>query len=233
MFYRGVFPPPIPCSSHLTLLTWEVKVIRSAQKMCKNLVTPCKIAKLSPVSSDANILELSFQWAWELVLWCHSGHPVAASAVSEEKRSRTRKLYQQSSWLHLQSENKSGDVLRRSWPSDLQTGNCQIVSLYPDTAMERQHCTRQYSGLNEEHTHEWRVKNSYLCHNWQSQWQMLRFLNFLKNLFHIVMIAIYKPWDTQYRTAELTWSPFVRVTSCLSVECDHQSLRMTNGLMAE
>ena len=130
MFYRGVFPPPIPCSSHLTLLTWEVKVIRSAQKMCKNLVTPCKIAKLSPVSSDANILELSFQWAWELVLWCHSGHPVAASAVSEEKRSRTRKLYQQSSSrLHLQSENKSGDVLRRSWPSDLQTGNCQIVSL--------------------------------------------------------------------------------------------------------
>ena len=139
-----------------------------------------------------------------------------------------------SSRLHLQSENKSGDVLRRSWPSHLQTGNCQIVSIYPDTATERQHCTRQYSGLNEEHTHEWRVKNSDLCHNWQSQrHQMTRFLNFLKNLFHIVMIAIYKPWDTQYRTAELTWSPFVRVTSCLSVKCDHQSLRMTNGLMAE
>ena len=161
--------------------------------MCKNLVTPCKIAKLSPVSSDANILELSFQWAWELVLWCHSGHPVAASAVSEEKRSRTRKLYQQSSnWLHLQSENKSGDVQRRSWPSDLQTGNCQIVSIYPDTAMERQHCT--------VHTHifwaKWgtytRVKNAYLCHNWQWQRQMTRFYNLLKNLFHIVMIAIYK-----------------------------------------
>ena len=140
--------------------------------MCKNLVTPCKIAKLSPVSSDANILELSFQWAWELVLWCHSGHPVPASAVSEEKRSRTRKLYQQSSsWLHLQSENKSGDVQRRSWPSDLQTGNCQIVSIYPDTAMERQHCTSQYSGINEEHTHESRTPIFVTIDNGNGRWQ--------------------------------------------------------------